>query len=57
MQQRKKVDKGRTNAGKLQAELLYTDNRMVYYTNSVWFQTAFDTLTGLFNWVGLKTNL
>ena len=42
---------------KLQAELLYTDNRMVYSTNPVWFQTASDMLTGLFNWVGLKTNL
>ena len=30
---------------------------MVASTNTGWIQTAFDTLMGLFNWVGLRTNV
>ena len=30
---------------------------MVASTNLGWLHTAFDTLTGLFDWVGLKTNI
>ena len=30
---------------------------MVYSTDPVWLQTAFDTLTVLFDWVGLKNNV
>ena len=41
----------------VQAELFYADDRMVDSTNPVWFQTAFDMLTELFDWVGLKTNV
>ena len=33
------------------------DNRMVASTNLGWIQTAFDILTGLFDRVGLKTNV
>ena len=42
---------------KVQAELLYADNRMVASNNPVWLQNAFDMLTGLFYWVGLKMNV
>ena len=41
----------------MQAVLKYADNMMIDYTNPVWFQTTFDTLTGLFDWGGLKTNI
>ena len=42
---------------KVMAALFYADNRMVASTRLVWIQTAFDTLTGLFDWVGLNTNI
>ena len=42
---------------KVQTELFYADNKMLSSTDPVWFQTAFDMLKGLFDWVGLKTNL
>ena len=48
-------ERGRTWL-KLQAAFLYADNRMVSSTNLGWLQTAFDTLMGLFDRVGLKTN-
>ena len=35
----------------------YVYNGMVASTNPGWLHTAFDTLTGLFNQVGLKTNV
>ena len=41
----------------MQAALFYADNRMVASTNPVWFQTVFDTLTGLFDWLGLNKNV
>ena len=42
---------------KVQKAIFYADDRMVASTNTVWTQTAFGTLTGLFDWVGLKTNV
>ena len=30
---------------------------MLAYTIPIWLQTTFDTLTGLFDWVGLNTNV
>ena len=37
--------------------IFYADNRMVVSTDPGWPQTAFDTLTGIFDRVGMKTNL
>ena len=42
---------------KAQEAILYSDNRMLASTNPGWIQTAFDTMTGLFDRVGLKTNI
>ena len=42
---------------KVQTALFYADDKMLSSTNPVWFQTVFDMLKGLFDWVGLKTNL
>ena len=42
---------------KIKASFFYTDNRMVASTNSWWIETAFDMLTGIFDWVGLKKNV
>ena len=42
---------------KAQEAILYSDNRMLASTNPGWIQTAFDTMTGLFERVGLKTNI
>ena len=39
------------------ATLLYADDRMVESKDPVWFQLAFDTLTGLFDRVGIQTNI
>ena len=36
-----------------QEAFFYADNRMVASANPGWLQTAFDTLTGIFNRVGL----
>ena len=33
------------------------DNGVVASTDPVWLQIAFDTLTGLFGWVGLRKNV
>ena len=41
---------------KVQESILYSDNRMVASTNPGWIHTSFDTLMGLFDWVGLKDN-
>ena len=53
--------KRRTEGGntrlKVKAALFYADNMMVSSTNQVWLQTEFNTLTGLFDWVGLNTNV
>ena len=42
---------------KMQSAFFYADNGMLASTNLVWIQTAFDTLTDLFDWVGLNTNV
>ena len=42
------TDEGNTRL-KMKASFFYADKRMVASTNSGWIQTAFDTLTGLFD--------
>ena len=42
---------------KLQAIFLYSDNVMVASTNPVWLQTVFEMLMGIFERVGLQTNI
>ena len=42
---------------KVKAEFFYADDRMVAYTGPGWIQAAFDTLTGLFDRVGLRKNV
>ena len=41
---------------KVKESILYTDDGMVASTYPGWLQTVFDTLTGLFDQDGLKTN-
>ena len=41
---------------KVKALLFYTYDRMVASTNPGWIQTVFDTQTGIFDRVGLRTN-
>ena len=38
-------------------ELFYADDRMVVSTDPVWLQSEFDTLTGIFEQVGLRKNI
>ena len=38
-------------------EVFYADDRVVASTDPVWLQTTFDMLMGIFNHVGLKTNV
>ena len=40
----------------MKAELFYADDVKVASTNPGWIQTAFNTLMGIFDWVGLQTN-
>ena len=40
----------------MKAEFYYEDNGMVDSTDPVCFQFVFETMTGLFEWVGLQTN-
>ena len=53
--------KRRTEGGhtqlKVQAVSVYAYYRMVASNRPVWLQTAFYTLTGLFDWVGFNTNV
>ena len=42
---------------KVKAALFYSDDGMVASTKPGWLHTAFDTLTGLFDQVGLKKTL
>ena len=42
---------------RLKEVVLYADNGMVSSTNPGWLHTAVDTLTVLFDRVGLKTNV
>ena len=41
----------------VKATFFHTKNGMVTSTDPGWIQSAFDTLTGLFDWVGLRTNV
>ena len=41
----------------VQAAFFYVDYEIVASTDPVWLQTAFDTLTGIFDRVGLLTNV
>ena len=48
----------RTEEGlKVQELFFYAEYGMVDSTDPGWLQTMFDTLTGLFDWVGLKKNV
>ena len=40
-----------------QAALFYADNGMVALSYPCWFQAAFNILVGLFDRVGLRTNV
>ena len=51
-----RTEEGHTRL-KVKELFLYADKRMVASTNLGWIQTAFDILTGLFDRVGLKTNV
>ena len=42
---------------KVQENIFYAYDGMVASTDPGWIQTAFDTLTGIFDWVGLKKNV
>ena len=48
---------GRGLEGRHQAALFYTDNGMVALSDPRWLQWAFNTLVGLFDCVGLQTNV
>ena len=39
------------------AEFFYADDGVVASTDPGWLQLAFDLLTGIFDWVGLWTNV
>ena len=43
--------------GRHQGALFYADNGMVASSDLVWLQGAFNTLVGLFDRVGLQTNV
>ena len=43
--------------GRHQAALLYADDRMVASSDPRWLQGTFNTLVGLFDRVGLRTNV
>ena len=47
----------RLQEGILHSNLFYTDNGMVASSEPCWIQGAFDTLVGLFDRVGLRTNV
>ena len=50
-------DRGeRVQEGILHSNLFYMDNGMVALSELCWLQGAFDTLVGLFDKVGLRTN-
>ena len=38
-------------------KFFYMDDGLIASTHPEWLQGAFDVLTGMFNWVGLKTNI
>ena len=41
----------------VKVELFYADEGLVASTDPGWLQSEFDTLTGLFDQVGLRTNV
>ena len=41
----------------VKATLFYADNIIVASTDPVWLHSEFDTLTGLFDQVGIQTNI
>ena len=41
----------------MKAALFYANNRVVAYTNPGWLQSEFDMIMGLFDRVGLQTNV
>ena len=43
--------------GRHQAALFYADNGMVAFSEPCWLQDVFSTLVGIFNRVGLRTNV
>ena len=51
----KRVERG--NEGRHQAALFYADNGMVASSDPRWLQWEFDALVGLFERVGLRTNV
>ena len=52
---RHRTEEGNTRL-KAKAEFFYADNGMMAFTNLEWLHTAFDTLIGIFDRVGLKKN-
>ena len=53
---RRRTEKGYARLT-VKAVFFYVDDRMVASTDPGWLQLAFDTLTGLFDRVGLQTNV
>ena len=47
----------RVNEGRNQDALFYADNGMVSSSDPLWLQGAFNTLVGLFDRVGMRTNI
>ena len=43
--------------GQKQNFLIYVDDRIIVSSEPVWLQGSFSTLVGLFDWVGLSTNV
>ena len=43
--------------GKHQADLFLADDDMVALSDPRWLQGAFNTLVGIFDWMGLRTNV
>ena len=51
-----KIEEGHTRL-KVQESFLYAENWILFSTYPGWLQTVFEILTGLFDQVGLKTNV
>ena len=50
------MEEGHTQL-KVKASFFHVDDGMVVSTDPGWLQTAFDTLMGIFDWVGLRMNI
>ena len=48
---------GRGQEGRHQNSLFYADGGMVPSSDTIWLQGALSTMAGMFNRVGLKTNI